>query len=297
MSAVLALISLPLLIALGEAVVFRAANRSTGAITSSGERREYNLHVSARYDHTNPTPLIISLHGAGMWGAAQEVTSKWDRLADDNGFIVVYPTGITGNGPRIWREEEGDGLTRDVRFIADLIDSLGASYNIDRRRVYANGLSNGGGMSFALSCLLPERIAAVGMVGAAQLLPFTWCPSRRQVPMITFHGTADPEVPYHGGTTWVAPVRFPDVPTWTAQWATRNQCTSTPNESRVAADVVLRRYGNCASGADVALYTIEGGGHTWPGGSQLPEWLVGRTSTSIDASRVMWDFFLEHPLP
>ena len=80
---------------------------------------------------------------------------------------------------------------KDVRFISELIDTIASAYNIDRSRVYANGLSNGGGMSFALSCTMPDRVAAVGMVGAAQLLPFEWCADRHPVPMIDFHGTAD----------------------------------------------------------------------------------------------------------
>ncbi len=296
LGAVFVLIALPLVFALGEAALFVAANQSTATIMSSGERREYNLHIPRSYDRTKPTPLVISLHGAGMWGAAQEATSGWDRVADRHGFIVVYPTGVSGDGPRIWREqEEGDGLAKDVQFIADLIDSLSASYQIDRRRVYANGLSNGGGMSFALSCLLADRIASVGMVGAAQLLPFSWCKSTRPVPMIDFHGTADLQIPYHGGSTWIAPVRFPDVPTWTAQWAARNRCAPAPKDSAVARDVARREYTHCADGADVVLYTIQGGGHTWPGGGYLPEWFVGRTTQSIDASSVMWAFFREHP--
>ena len=292
---VFVIIALPLLLALREATMFVAANRSTGTITSSGERREYNLYISPSYDRKKPAPLVISLHGAGMWGASHEATSGWDRVADQHGFIVVYPTGVSGNGPHIWRENEGAGLAKDVTFIADLIDSLSASYQIDQRRVYVNGLSNGGGMSFALSCLLPERIAAVGMVGAAQLLPFSWCPSTRPVPMIDFHGTADLQIPYYGGSSWVAPTGFPNVRTWTTQWAARNRCQATPTDSAVARDVTRRAYGRCADDADVVLYTIQGGGHTWPGGGYLPAWLVGRTTRSIDASSVMWAFFEEHP--
>ena len=81
---------------------------------------------------------------------------------------------------------------RDVRFISELIDKLEAAYNIDPARIYANGFSNGGGMAFVLSCTLSDRIAAVGMVGAAQTLPWSWCTDHRPVPMIAFHGTADP---------------------------------------------------------------------------------------------------------
>jgi polyhydroxybutyrate depolymerase len=177
-----------------------------------------------------------------------------------------------------------------------LIDTLKATYNVDSTRIYANGLSNGGGMAFVLSCTLSDRIAAVGMVGAAQLLPFGWCTDRRPVPMINFHGTADWAAPYHGGTSWVAPDPFPDVQAWTKRWARRNRCALNPIDSAVAADVIRRAYTSCAGDAAVVLYTIRGGGHTWPGGGPLPEWFVGPTSQSIDASSLMWAFFQAHPL-
>jgi len=236
------------------------------------------------------------MHGAGLWGAAQKETSQWNKLADNWGFIVVYPSGIGGKGVRIWRAEPGSGLMKDVKFIAELIDTLKVSYNIDTTRIYANGLSNGGGMSFALSCTLSDRIAAVGMVAAAETLPWSWCTDHRPVPMIAFHGTADPEVPYNGGSSWVSPRPFPSTPKWAANWARRNKCESNPVESTVAADVTRRVYTSCADNADVLLYTIQGGGHTWPGGTPLPEWFVGRTTPSIDATSLMWSFFRDHPL-
>jgi len=190
------------------------------------------------------------------------------------------------------------GRAKDVRFISDLIDSLEAAYNIDPARVYADGLSNGGGMAFVLSCALSDRVAAVGMVASAQLLPFDWCTDQRAVPMIAFHGTADRTVPYHGGTSWVAPRSpFPDIPTWAGDWARRNRCGSNPVESAAAGGVTRLEYTNCADDAAVVLYTVEGGGHSWPGGGPLPEWLVGPTSHSVDATSLMWDFFRQHRLP
>ena len=296
-ASVLALIGLPVVLAATEAVSFFVQNRSNGLLLSSGQERDYLLHVPKSYDPTKPTPLVISLHGAAMWGAAQKETSQWNAVAESHGFIVVYPSGAAGAGPRIWRVGRGDGLGKDVKFISDLIDRLKASYNIDATRIYANGLSNGGGMAFVLSCTMSDRIAAVGMVAAAQLLPFEWCTDQRAVPMIAFHGTADWQIPYHGGRTWVAPVEFPDVPTWVAKWARRNRCEPHPVDSAVAADVTRRTYQNCADSAGVALYTVHGGGHSWPGGKPLPEWWVGRTSSSIDATSVMWAFFQEHTLP
>lgn len=293
---VLLLISLPVAVALVEAVSFHAANRSNGALVSSGLTREYLLHVPVSYDRNRPTPLVISLHGGALWPAAQREISQWNRVADEHGFIVVYPSGVSGDGPRAWSAGREPGLSRDVRFISDLIDTLRTSFNVDPTRIFADGLSNGGGMAFALSCRLSSRIAAIGMVATAIFLPWSACADQRAVPMIAFQGTADRAIPYHGGTSWVAPDVFPDIPAWTARWAARNRCAPTPVDSVVAADVTRRTWTNCADDAAVVLYTIQGGGHTWPGGGPLPEWFAGSTSRSIDASRQLWAFFRDHPL-
>ena len=293
---VLVLISLPALLALTEAVSFYASNRSNGTIISSGIEREYLLYVPKSYDPAKPTPLVISLHGGAMWPASQREIDRWDRVADAHGFIVVYPAGVGGQGPRAWRASGGSGSTRDVRFISELIDTLRASYNIDPTRIYANGLSNGGGMSFALSCRLADRIAAVGMVATAIFLPWSGCTDQRPVPMVAFHGTADSAARYTGGASWVAPGVFPNIPIWTARFAERNRCEPRPVEWAVAPDVMRIEYRNCAENASVMLYRVEGGGHTWPGGKPIPEWFVGTTTQSIDASALMWEFFRRHPL-
>jgi polyhydroxybutyrate depolymerase len=295
LGAALALIGLPVVVVPIEAVSFYTANRDNGSFVSSGEKREYLLYVPRTYDRRRPTPLVISMHGAGLWGAAQKETSQWNDLADKQHFIVVYPSGVGGKGVRVWRAELGSGLGKDVRFISELIDTLKASYNIDSTRIYANGLSNGGGMSFVLSCTLSDRIAAIGLVAAAQTMPWHWCKDSRAVPMIAFHGTADPEIPYNGGSSWISPRPFPSTPRWAETWARRNRCAINPVESKVAADVTRRAYTSCADNADVVLYTVHGGGHTWPGGAPLPEWFVGRTARSIDATRLMWAFFMDHP--
>jgi polyhydroxybutyrate depolymerase len=198
---------------------------------------------------------------------------------------------------RVWRGATEQRDVRDVRFIADLIDSLRASFNIDSTRIYADGLSNGGGMAFVQSCTLADRIAAVGLVGSAQLLPWESCTDPRPMPMMAFHGTADEFTPYKGGRTFVAPKVFPNIATWAAKWAHRNHCAPSPIDSVVAEDVTRRSYIGCAGGADVVLYTVKGGGHTWPGGGRLPESWLGRTSQSIHASRLLWQFYREHPLP
>jgi polyhydroxybutyrate depolymerase len=292
--ALLLIIGLPLLAILVVIVYIRILDRTNGSIAYLGQRRSYLLHVPPSYDRTRPTPLVISLHGAAAWPAEQMHLSRWNRLADSAGFIVVYPAG--DGPPRIWHVERGDELLRDVGFISALIDTLEAAYTIDPARIYANGLSNGGGMAFVLSCTLSDRIAAIGMVAAAQTLPWSWCTDHHPVPMINFHGTADPIVPYLGGDSPIAPDLFPSIPAWTGNWARRNRCGASPVDSVIAPDVTRLEYSDCADSAAVLLYTIQGGGHTWPGGKPLPRWLAGSTSNSIDATGLMWTFFREHPL-
>jgi polyhydroxybutyrate depolymerase len=288
------LIALPALFALFAAAWSFIREPTNLTLVSSGRRREYLLHIPASYDRKRPTPLVISMHGAGGWPSQQMRTSRWNRVADDEGFIVVYPSGER-IGPRVWHVGPGDGLTRDVRFISDLIDKLRAEYNIDPNRIYVNGLSNGGGMSFVLSCTISGRIAAVGLVAAAQTLPWKWCSHDRPMPMIAFHGTADPIVPYGGGTTWVSPRSFPTVAGWATNWARRNRCAPHATDSAIAPHVIRREFTGCADDASVVLYTIRDGGHSWPGGEPMPEWFVGTTSKEVDASREMWAFFRAHP--
>jgi polyhydroxybutyrate depolymerase len=293
---VLILISVPMAIAVVEALSYYRDNRNNGSIISSGQEREHILYVPKSYDPAKPSPLIISMHGAGLWPAAHMEMSQWHRVAEEHGFLVVYPSGFRGVGPRVWRM----GSETDVRYISDLIDTLQASYNIDRTRIYADGLSNGGGMAFALSCTMSNRIAAVGLVASAQLLPWNWCTDQRPVPMIAFHGTDDAFTPYGGGRTLVIPPNsvqaFPSIPVWAENWARRNRCGPQPLDTPIAADVTRRSYAGCADNADVQLYTIHRGGHTWPGGGKMPRWFVGPMSHSVSASHEMWVFFRDHPL-
>ena len=304
--AVVVVIGVPVMLVLIAVVSFYlsfySANRANGTIVSSGQQREYLLYVPPSYDRTKPTPLVISMHGAMLWPAHQRETTHWDSLADEHGFIVVYPSGMTpwgaGTGvwPKIWLLRPEAAVTANVRFISELIDTLEVGYNIDPTRVYANGFSNGGAMAFALSCRLSHRIAAVGTVSAAQdQQPWSWCADPQPMPLINFHGTAD-LVPYNGGNVWAVPKPFPSVLTWTANWARRNRCGPNPVDSSVAADVTRLEYTHCANNATVVLYTLRGGGHSGPGGKSMPKWFVGPTNRSIDATRQMWAFFREHPL-
>ncbi|MDA2913918.1 hypothetical protein MYX77_08180 [Acidobacteriia bacterium AH_259_A11_L15] len=293
-------IGLPVAFMVTAVVWFSMMDKTNGTIVSSGQTRQYLLYVPKTYDPSKATPLVISMHAAPMWPAAQMEISRWNELADEHGFIVAYPSGtdvlgILPRGPKVWRVNPGRGPEVDATFISDLIDKLEAEYNIDPTRIYADGLSNGGGMSFVVSCRLSHRVAAVGAVAAAQTLPFDWCGDSRPVPMVAFHGTDDRMVPYEGGPSGdpFNPITFPAVRDWAASWVRRNQCSGDPIDARVTASVRRLAYTNCAENADVILYTVEGGGHSWPGGKPMPEWMVGRTTRDISATSVMWAFFVQ----
>jgi polyhydroxybutyrate depolymerase len=282
--------------------VFYFPNRTsatTGTIVSSAEKREYLLYVPKSYDRAKPTPLVINLHTAMSWPTSSMNISQWNLVADEYGFIVVYPAG-TGSASKSWEMTGSETPSRmpDVIFISELIDKLEASYNIDKTRIYANGMSNGGGMAFVLSCTMSDRIAAVGMVSAGLYPEWNWCTDHRPVPVIAFHGTADLICPYNGGRTKFGDDIFPSVPSFMANWARRNRCGPNPMESAFAADVTRLQYTDCADDASVVLYTVKGEGHQWPGGKPIvAKWLVGPYSHSIDATRQMWAFFREHALP
>ena len=279
-------------------VVYTIFYHTNGAIQTSMPNRKYLLHVPKSYSPANPISLVISLHGFIETPAHQMKVSHWNDLADEYGFIVVYPMG-TGFplrwGTPSWAGDGGQAL-RDIKFISDMIDKIEGEYNIDKTRIYANGLSNGGGMSFLLACKLSDRIAAIGGVAGAYSTPFDECNPSRPVPVIAFHGDADPIVPYQGGTRRPPGFSLPAVSDWIAGWAKHNRCDTSPVELPASGKVSGIRYTNCAQNADVDFYTVHGGGHSWPGGKGLPRLIVGHTTQDIDATQVMWDFFQAHPL-
>jgi polyhydroxybutyrate depolymerase len=274
-------------------------SQATGWIVSSGQRRSYLLHAPPNYDPITPVPLVVSLHGFAEWPAHLRDISRWNGLADQHGFIVVYPAGA--GFPRRWQAGGGalgsGEAMRDVTFIADLIAYLRARYSIDATRIYVNGFSNGGGMAYLLACQLADRIAAAGGVAGAYLYPPDACRPHRPVPFIAFHGTADPLVPYDGGRFARFDHPFPAVPDWVAAWAGRNGCNPIPVPLPGRGKSSGRQYTNCRDEADVIFYTIEGGGHTWPGGAPMPRLIVGRTTRDLDATAAMWAFFSRYALP
>jgi polyhydroxybutyrate depolymerase len=269
--------------------------RSNGRLLVDGEVRRYLLYVPKSYSPAKAVPLVISIHGYGGSPTEQRNVSGWDKLADQYGFIVVYPSGT--DFPRHWRASGTSDSYKDVDFISALLDKIEANYNIDSSRVYVNGHSNGGGMTFMLSCTLADRLAAVGSVSGAYLYPWNKCQTGRAVPLIAFHGTGDPIVPFIGGPSKMFDYPFPDIPSWISQYVAHNGCTAAAQTIMQTTEVTGVEYGGCQQNGDVVFYTIAGAGHGWPGSkSLLPVRIVGTTSQAIDATGLMWQFFMEHPL-
>ena len=289
---------LALLTGLLAVAVYREIYRSNGEVLSGGIKRSYLLHVPKSYQANRPTALVICFHGFSEWPAHVMRLSHWNRLADESGFLVVYPLG--SRFPLRWHCGGGfssrELARQDVQFIADLIDQLKQQYHLDEARIHANGLSNGGGMSFLLAGQLSERIAAFGSVGGAHVLPWTEFQPQRPVPAIIFHGTADRIVPYHGKSWGSGGFSLPDLPGWVQTLAARNGCETNAVPLPTSGSVSGVRYPGGSNHADVEFYTVTGGGHTWPGGKPMTAAIVGKTTADVDATRLMWDFFQAHPL-
>ena len=286
-----------------------------GAITAGGLERTFRLYVPPTHDRSRPAPLIIVLHGGGGTGAAMErlTDGGLNRLAARDGLVVVYPDGLE----RHWND--GRGVTDyrahrenidDVSFISALIDHLAQTLGIDRSRVYAAGISNGGLFSQRLARELALRIAAIGVVAISMSdkIALMRAPAR-PVSVVLIPGTEDPLVPWAGGDLGFAGSRRKvgtvlSVAETVAAWTALNRCapppvvTWEPDRSPQDGTRVRREaYGPCGDGSEVVLYAVEGGGHTWPSGWQyLPERFIGRTSKDIDANEVLWGFFKKHAI-
>ena len=261
------------------------------SMPSAGKNRQFRLHIPPSYRSDQPIPLIINLHGTGAYGEGQEQYTGMSSLADRESFIVVYPQGL-GETPA-WDLEPGE-QNIDIAFIRDLISLLENRCAIDLTRIYATGMSNGGGMTNRLGCELSDRIAAIAPVVGAYAY-FGVCPISRPVPVIAFHGDADESVPYEGtGSPELLNVVsgvFPPIYYWAATWALRDGCASRPAVISQKQGVLGEAWQGCKDGAEVILYTLAGAGHIWPGSRILP----GEPSV-INASELIWAFFEKHAI-
>ncbi|HEU5158064.1 MAG TPA: PHB depolymerase family esterase [Streptosporangiaceae bacterium] len=250
--------------------------------------RTYRLYVPAGLP-AGKAPLVIALHAALGSGGVMELLTRLDRVADRKKFLVAYPDGAPPTA-RVWNA--GDCCNRsaadDVGFIVRLIDELAAARRADPDRVYVTGVSNGAMMAYRLACQRADKVAAIAVVAGS--MTYGPCRPARPVPLMIFHGTADTTVPETGGSLPALGMRgtFPSQPEIVRTWS-RIDGVSPPVRVSYHEGGVTCRAGDPAM---VVYCRVAGGGHTWPGGTPVP--LAGPTSTDIDASAAMWDFFAAH---
>lgn len=233
-----------------------ASGSYTVSVVSGGRTRQALVHIPPSPSGAS-LPVLFALHGANQDAAFFEGYTGYSTIADGEGFVAVYPdVGVH----RYWTISEHHGGLDDVRFVSDLLDRLQASLCLDSQRVYATGVSNGGGMAARLACDLSTRIAAVAPVaGGYRSLPA--CRPANPVSVLEVHGTADPTVPYRGsgrdGAGAVAP--------FLSGWVTRDACAPTARRRRVSLRVLRYDWSGCGAGSAVAHLEVFGGAHQLPG--------------------------------
>jgi polyhydroxybutyrate depolymerase len=270
----------------------QAAGTESKTLVFGGRTRRYFVHPPKGYDGKTPLPLVLVLHGALQGAINVERMSGMSAEADKENFLVAYPNGTSGSGlAPTWNAGACCGYAMihkvdDVGFLRALIDRLEHGYTVDPKRIFVTGISNGGMMSYRLACELADRVAAIAPVEGAQDLE---CRPSGPVSVLIFHGTADLLVPYKGGRTpfQIGPKRT-DAPvsSTVAFWVKQDGCSTTPKREETA-QVRIDTYSDCKDGAGVALYTIPGGHHWWPG-KRL-------SRNDVPATDIMWSFFAAHP--
>jgi polyhydroxybutyrate depolymerase len=259
-------------------------------ITVDGQARAYRVFVPPTLDRSHPAPLVIVLHGGGNSVDDTVKATSFDRQAGDGDFIVVYPEGTR----REWNAGTccGTAPSRkvdDVAFLSQVLDQVEADHKVDPTRVFVAGVSNGAMMAYRFACERADRVTAVGSVAGSVVVDP--CQPSRPVSVIELHGTADPLVPYNGGTVDLPEAQgtpaagpYTATPAMIQRWADVDGCPAA-SPPTVAGPVTTAAWVGCRNGVAVTLVSVQGGGHVWFG----PD--LGPADGAVDATAAIWHFF------
>jgi len=266
------------------------------ADTIDAGRGPVTVNVPASYDGSVPTPVVILLHGYGASGSLQEAYMRFTPQSEAFGFLYLYPDGTRDqSGRRFWNATDAccDFFGRnpdDSGYIRALIDEMKRVYNVDARRVWLVGHSNGGFMCYRAACDHADAVAAIASLAGATFLDENDCTPSEPVHVLQIHGTNDTTVLYNGGCfTACYPGAVESVETWAAyDGCELTQDTSSPPldlDSSIAGDetVVTKYTSGCARGGSGSLWTIVGGEH-------IP-------TLSADFARLVVEYLYAHPKP
>lgn len=285
----------------GESSVSTAAVDSTGSLRDAhGVKRKYILHLPAGHPTSKPLPLVIVLHGGGQNAFLGRYITGMNRVADTEGFAVLYPNGsgryrrvlLTWNGGDCCGYSTGRKID-DSGYIADVVDHAVATGKFDPSRIYVAGFSNGAMLAYKFACEHSDKVAAIASVGGSMT-------GREQKPkspvsVLIIHGTKDKHVPYTGGVgklaKWGYPVNRQSVQFAKTFWLTANHCQTKVSESQ--RDIHNERWTKGNNGSEVQILTIAGGSHSWPGGKRVAHY-GDKPYADLDASAECWRFFQDH---
>ncbi|GAB4504230.1 MAG: PHB depolymerase family esterase [Anaerolineales bacterium] len=272
-------------------------------LSVGGLERSYRLHVPSSFSLERPSALVLAFHGGGGNADNMVRLTGFDALAEQEGFLVVYPNGTGRLDEKLltWNGGECCGYAQeqnvdDVAFVRAIVDDLRAFATLDESRIYATGISNGGILSYRLACDAADLFAAIAPV--AGTLNYPSCSPTEPVSVLHIHGSADEHLPYDGGVgkESLTGVTFASVADSLRFWTQFNHCDPAPLSSQQG-NLRHATYANCAPGGQVELYAILGGLHAWPG-AEVPAWPGGdEPSQDLEASQVIWEFFAAHPKP
>ncbi len=291
------------------------ANNSDGKITKAflvwqDIKRSYLIYVPKNYDNTQPVPLLFHLHGGGGTGrgSIKLTFGKFNQLADDKNFIVVYPNGLNKNwnDGRLANLKPGMEFVDDVGFIVAIVEKIKNQYLIDPQKIFVTGMSNGGFMTSRLLCDTSDLFRGGAVLTATLSSDYlTKCHPTAPLGVMVINGTDDPLVPYNGGHIMVLNKSRGAVVAadgWVDFWKKKMQCEEkitqmlpdkNPNDG---SQVEASQFKNCDEKQALLLYKINGGGHTWPGGKQyLSKKIIGTTNRDFNACEEIWTFFDQLP--
>ncbi len=245
-------------------------------------------------------PLVLMLHGSNAEGANVEYASRMDSLSEAYGYVIAYPNAVRGGGglyPADWNAGTCCGAAQreqidDVGFLAAVVAAAAKQLPIDSRRVYVAGFSSGALMAYHAACRLAPTIAAVGVIEGS--LNDDRCTPAKPVPVFAVQGTSDESVRYDDPSLTPPPRPVPPaaaaLPPSVQFWVAADGC-QTARATQTAPHVLRTSFTGC-TGADVTLFTIDGGQHGWPG---EPDGLGAQEPMSeLNASAAMLTFFAQH---
>ncbi len=238
-------------------------------------RGPVNFFVPSSYDPDSPAPLVVLLHGYTGSGAGTEAYVRLRPLAEEFGFLYAYPDGTLDRiGSRFWNATDAccnffNSGVDDSGYLRDFVDAVAAQCNVDPRRVYFVGHSNGGFMSYRMACDHADVVAAIASLAGATFFEPSDCTPSEPVHVLQIHGTADGVINYNGGN--LLGNEYPGAVGSVERWAAYDECEIV-GEAGPPRDLdrglsgeetdVTRYVTDCLPGGSGELWSIAGGAHS-----------------------------------